>query len=381
MKKRTAPNAARNARGRSAFGLTASGRGWYKRLPGTGTRWIASFAAAPTAADADRIFAERYPQLTEVRSAVWTVNDLADAWIDSRRRLGRGEKTIQGYNRSADLFVDAVGEQTPAEACGPIQFRAMIDAIATLAPQTRANHVINIRSMFQWAVESGHIPPVRFGPDFSPPSTAEIRRSRKIRLYTPQQVRTLIDKATGHLKLCVLLGINGGLGGLEIAGLRPEHIDGDKIVMVRHKTGADRIVPLWPETVAQLKATPLPVVTSKGLAIVRWNHNQLSKWFGDLCAQAGVPDLGHYTLRRTFRTIADETLDDRAIALIMGHAASGRDVAARYIQRIGENRLRAVVEHVREVILHPPSTATGRRGKTETRRQAGGKGSARREQA
>src|SRR5690606_22859721 len=127
-------------------------------------------------------------------------------WIDSRRRLGRGEKTIEGYNRSADLFVDAVGGRTPAEACGPIQFRAMIDAIATLAPQTRANHIINIRSMFRWAVESGLIPPVRFGPDFAPPSAAEIRRSRKIRLYTPEQVRTLIDKATGHLRLCVLLG-------------------------------------------------------------------------------------------------------------------------------------------------------------------------------
>jgi hypothetical protein len=50
-------------------------------------------------------------------------------------------------------------------------------------------------------------------------------------------------------------------------------------------------------------------------------------------------------LRHTFRTIADETLDAPAIDYVMGHTRD--DVASRYRERISDDRLRRVVEHVR----------------------------------
>ena len=57
------------------------------------------------------------------------------------------------------------------------------------------------------------------------------------------------------------------------------------------------------------------------------------------------PRIGFYTLRRVFRTIADETRDFPAIDLIMGH----RDptMGGHYRERISDERLTAVSDYVR----------------------------------
>ncbi len=55
---------------------------------------------------------------------------------------------------------------------------------------------------------------------------------------------------------------------------------------------------------------------------------------------------GFYSLRHTFRTIADGCRDFPAINLVMGHA--DHTVADRYRERIDDARLVAVVGHVRE---------------------------------
>src|SRR4029079_10478624 len=55
-----------------------------------------------------------------------------------------------------------------------------------------------------------------------------------------------------------------------------------------------------------------------------------------------------YDLRRTFQTIAEEAHDLSAVQSIMGHAASGNDMSARYRQRVSDERLRAVSEYVRK---------------------------------
>ena len=53
-----------------------------------------------------------------------------------------------------------------------------------------------------------------------------------------------------------------------------------------------------------------------------------------------------YSLRRTFETIACET-DQVATDFIMGHIPPADDMAARYRQKIGDDRLHKVVDHVR----------------------------------
>jgi hypothetical protein len=64
--------------------------------------------------------------------------------------------------------------------------------------------------------------------------------------------------------------------------------------------------------------------------------------------------IGFYTLRHTFRTWADEVRDQHAIHRIMGHTIPG--MSGIYVEEISLDRLRAVVNHVREKLFGLPST-------------------------
>src|SRR5262249_38273131 len=59
----------------------------------------------------------------------------------------------------------------------------------------------------------------------------------------------------------------------------------------------------------------------------------------------GRKGLGFYTLRHTFRTVADEAKDQPAADLLMAHARD--DMASFYRETISDERLRAVTDHVR----------------------------------
>ena len=54
-----------------------------------------------------------------------------------------------------------------------------------------------------------------------------------------------------------------------------------------------------------------------------------------------------YALRHTFETIGGATRDQIAVNAIMGHAAASNDMAAVYRERIDDDRLKVVVDHVR----------------------------------
>ena len=55
--------------------------------------------------------------------------------------------------------------------------------------------------------------------------------------------------------------------------------------------------------------------------------------------------LGFYALRHTFETIGGDTGDQVAVDHIMGHAR--HDMAGIHRERIGDERLQAVTDHVR----------------------------------
>lgn len=58
---------------------------------------------------------------------------------------------------------------------------------------------------------------------------------------------------------------------------------------------------------------------------------------------------GFYSLRHTFRTIADSTKDFPAIHLIMGHGDGSVD--ALYREHIDDTRIQFVTAHVRQWLL------------------------------
>jgi integrase len=242
-----------------------------------------------------------------------------------------------------------------------------------------------VRSMFKWAVETGvleHGP--RWGKTFVRPSAVEFRRSKAKherengkKVFTAEQVRSLIETAGPAMKAAILLGINGGFGNTDCAALPVAAVDLDAAIVdfERPKTAVRRIVPLWPETVAALKAVlamerPAPATeaaaqlvlrSEAGLPVVRQvvkeladgeiekvtHVDRLGDWFDELLAEKKLKrrGIGFYTLRHTFRTWADETNDQHAIHVVMGHAIPG--MSGIYVEEIGVERLRRVVAHVR----------------------------------
>ena len=72
---------------------------------------------------------------------------------------------------------------------------------------------------------------------------------------------------------------------------------------------------------------------------------------GKLLSKLGLALRGHtfYALRHTFETIGGDSRDQVAVDAIMGHSRD--DMASVYRERIGDDRLRAVVEHVRQWLM------------------------------
>src|SRR5262249_31675965 len=132
----------------------------------------------------------------------------------------------------------------------------------------------------------------------------------------------------------------------------------------RPKTGIERRCPLWPETVEALwealARRPQPkteadvnlvFVTKYGF---RWAKDipdsPISKEMRKLLKQLGINgQRNFYTLRHTFRTVADEAKDQPAADYIMGHEVP--HMSSVYRETISDARLKAVTDHVRAWLL------------------------------
>jgi integrase len=126
---------------------------------------------------------------------------------------------------------------------------------------------------------------------------------------------------------------------------------------------------LWPETVEAIREAidrrrapkdeadvGLAFITKQGRPFVRGYAgekgstvviNGVTQEFGKLLKRLGINGhRGFYCLRHGFQTIGDESGDFIAVRTIMGHAFSG-DISAMYRERVSDERLRKVTDHVR----------------------------------
>src|SRR5262249_22681446 len=81
------------------------------------------------------------------------------------------------------------------------------------------------------------------------------RAQQGAKLFTADEIRRLLVAAGVQLKAMILLGINGGFGNGDCAcmPLSAVDLDGGWVNYPRPKTGINRRVPLWPETVQALR--------------------------------------------------------------------------------------------------------------------------------
>jgi len=231
---------------------------------------------------------------------------------------------------------------------------------------TVSNDVSRIRAFLNWCQSCEHIPAPRYGREFS---KASAKQRRQIRTQAGRRdldrdsLLAIIEKATIHSLPVILLGINGGMGAKDISLLTREQVNqvGDYLDCPRNKTAMPRKIWLWPETreaiarymekrsrMFSAKFDHLAFLTSQRS---RWvsddGYCAASKAFQKIAASVGVSNT-FYDLRRTFQTVADETLDFPAVKFVMGHAPASSDMSAVYRQVISDERIERVCRSVRE---------------------------------
>jgi integrase len=309
-----------------------------------------------------------------------TVKDLANAFLNAKQALlDTGELTLRTwghYKRATDVLVKSLGKARLVTDLDPRDFAALRVKLAReWGPVHLSVTIQRIRSVFKYGFDAGLIDrPVRFGPDFKGPSkkTLRIHRARQgAKLFTADKVHRLIDAAGQPLRAMLLLGINCGYGNTDCGRLPLSAVDLDAGVIdfARPKTGVPRRCVLWPETVQAIRDALAKRPTPKkdehaGLVFLTqrgdtWTKEKTGcpvvKETTKLLRKLGIngrKGLGFYTLRHTFRTVADEAKDQPAADYIMGHCSG--HISEVYRETISDARLRAVTDHVRTWLFGGP---------------------------
>ncbi|MFH1919497.1 MAG: tyrosine-type recombinase/integrase [Planctomycetota bacterium] len=287
-------------------------------------------------------------------------------------------RTFSDYYVTSDRIVNAFSKTRPVDDLDASDFERLRASMAeTLGPVYLGTEIQRVRSVFKYGYDSGLIDrPVRFGPTFKPPSRKVMRQNRTVkgpRMLEAEQIRRLLDTATPQLRAMILLGVNCGFGNTDVATLPVDAVDLDDgwIDYPRPKTGVPRRCPLWQGTVQaiheaiEVKPKPrntadadLVFLTFLGRPWVRPGKGRswidsLGLQFGKLLRRLEIyrPGLNFYALRHTFETIAGDSKDQIAVDAIMGHDRG--DMASVYRERISDDRLVAVAEHVRAWLFSP----------------------------
>ncbi len=263
------------------------------------------------------------------------------------------------------LDFDEIKEAFFAPVIRTVEIRGGIKgpAVDRRSPSTVDGDIRRIKAFLFWCADCELMPAPRFGKMFDQSSITE-QRIAKIdsgkRDLTPDAIKAILASCSLHMKPLVLLGINGGFGAKDLAELKLSDYTGEWIDYARRKTGVERKVWLWPETRAAIDSymkkrrnpyseslEQVLFLTAQRQPWMRGEHDAVGKAFQKAREAAELDRGTFYDLRRTFQTVAEGCLDFPAVSHVMGHAAGSDDMSAKYRQRITDERIKAVCEHVR----------------------------------
>jgi integrase len=302
-----------------------------------------------------------------------TVADLCNQFLSSKkRRVQTGElvqRTWDDYFGTCRRLVAYFGKHRLVVDLVAADFDKLRSHLAeNRGPVALGNEITKTRVVFRFALDQGLIPdPVRYGQSFRKPGRKvllQARHERGPRMFEAPEIRAMLAAAKQPLKAMILLGVNCGFGPTDCSRLPQSALDlkGGWIDYPRPKTGQRRLVPLWPETVAALRESiatrPAPkkdaygdlvFLTARGTPLGL--HKDMGRGFREVVKSLGLhrAGLGLYTLRHVFETIGGDSRDQVAVDAIMGHSRG--DMASVYRERISDERLRAVVDHVRNWVF------------------------------
>lgn len=329
----------------------------------------------------DYLLAGRTPPSKDNPDAL-TLEVLVNKYLAAKKAdVDAGEystRTFQNVFFACERIVDHFGQR---RLVADIRQDDFAGYRALLVKNEFASSTINVeiascKAIFNWAYQVELIEaPVRFGPQFKASLKSARRQNGKApaKMFEPEEIKALIGKAGAQAKAMILLGVNCGFGNTDCSALPKSALDlkSGWVTFPRPKTGVERRSALWPETLAAVRLAianrPDPknpeddghvFLTTHGNPWVRMesgkSEGKEARWqdaitvtFRALVKRVGLTQRGRgfYTLRRVFRTIADETGDWPAVNMVMGH--TDPTIGGVYRQRIDDNRLKAVADHVR----------------------------------
>jgi integrase len=315
----------------------------------------------------DDLYAGRKPR--EVSTGV-TVREVCNAFLNQKQALvdtnELSPRTWTDYKQACDEMVAAFRKQRVVDDLQPDDFASLRKKLAKKNGPHRLGKTIQcIRCVFKFAYESRIIPgPMIYGPGFKRPSKKTLRLHRAqqgAKLFTPEEIHKLLEAASVPMRAMILLGINCGFGNSDCGILPLSALDLERgwVDYPRPKTGIPRRCALWAETIAALREAlasrrepkeeadaGLVFITQRGFSWAKdIADSPITKEMRKLLNTLGID--GHrnfYTLRHTFRTVADESRDQPAVDHIMGHESP--HMSTVYRERISDERLRAVTDYV-----------------------------------
>jgi integrase len=333
----------------------------------------------------DDLYAGRVPAADR---AGLRVAELCNVFLHAKKlQEERGELSPRSwaeYKDAAEMITDAFGRDRLVEDLRPHDFERLMGQMpATWGPARRGKFVQLVKTIITHAWKQALIKaPISVGTVFKRPSAKTMRLTRAAsgkKLFSREEVLALLDAAGPQVKAMLLLGVNAGLGNSDCAGMRLDHLqldDGDGVggwlTYPRPKTGVGRRCRLWPETAEALRevlrSRPEPRNKEQDGAIVfltrtrvRWVRvksegadesrkvnvdDAIAKEFKKIMAKLSLNGhRGFYSLRHTFRTVADAAKDRSAVDHCMGHCDGS--MASVYVEDIDDERLVAVSDHVR----------------------------------
>jgi len=299
------------------------------------------------------------------------LRELVNRYLTSKKQSLEGgelaQRTYDQYEDDGERLLGFFGPTVIAERLGPTDFEKFRAAMAkTMKAVALGNAIMRTKMIFTYGAEMKLMTPVDYGPKFDRPSNKTLRKDREEKgekFFTAEQINGMLKLADRQLTAMILLGINCGFGNEDCATLQQRYLDLEKgwHNYRRKKTGVKRSSPLWPETVAAIKECLAKRFKPKGdthpdlIFVTRcgnsWSQNSMAitQEFKKILTKLGIEQKGHsfYSLRRTFETVGEESYDQAAVSFIMGHIAGREDMASTYRQKMTDERLLRVTNHVR----------------------------------
>jgi integrase len=292
-----------------------------------------------------------------------SIYEVLDRFLEARKSdLATGElsqRTWDDYRSNCDLILskvdnDMVVEKMTYEDFASLRskmFESIDNPVVKVGPTTATNRIRMAKVALRYIETIVPRFKLDFGGQLRGASAKSKRRSKAEqedggrKLHSALEIRNAVDKANPDIKAMLLLGINCAFGNSDCGRLTWKYLDlkNGWHIYHREKTFIPRRAKLWPETVTALSSL------DRNDRHDRVFVTKYDNWWSTFAVSHEARKLGieFYRLRRTFRTISDETREAMAIHLIMGHATSSTNMDHVYVQEVVDKRLELVSEYVR----------------------------------